>query len=137
MTALNTTAVLRSDLAHARCDLLHAQERLRDRQPLIESELLARFCGGDSRRLGETEVDRTRQLAVLLSASEEMRDLREAVQMKREAVMRASAELGDLLDARRDLERQTLERLADAIVALASTGLGVARDAALSDAKCS
>ena len=57
--------------------------------------------------------------------------------MKREAVMRASAELGDLLDARRDLERQTLERLADAIVALASTGLGVARDAALSDAKCS
>jgi hypothetical protein len=67
-----------------------------------------------------------------------MHDLREAVQTKREAVLLASAELGGLLDARRDLELQTRERLADAIMALASTGgPGIVRDAVLSDVRLS
>lgn len=133
MTTRNIQDV-RFDLAEARCKLNAVREVLRTRQPLIESELIAWFCGGDPRRLGVDQVDRQRQLAVLCDASEELHSLREAARLRGDAVIRLSAELRGRVDGRREVERQTRERLADAIMALASNSVpGIARDAVLSE----
>jgi hypothetical protein len=115
-------ADLRRDLANAQCELLSAREALRTRQPLIESEIIAQFCGGDPRRLGYSDDDRRRQLAVLSEANEELHGLWEAVRTRREAVIHRSAELQGLLDDRRELKQSACERLANAIMVLAASG---------------
>ena len=127
-------ADLRRDLATARCELLRAKSALRARRPMIEGELIARFCGGDPKLLGEHWTDRQRQLAVLSAADEELHRMQEGVRSGQEAVIRISAELKSLLDERRELERKTGERLADAIAALPERGApDVAREAVLAE----